>query len=167
MLCENCKKNIATTHIKTSVNGTVTEMHLCSQCALKQGIGDEFIMNSTFSDMLSSIFGDAAALSEKGSTKRCECCNSSFSDIVKTGKLGCSNCYETFFDELLPNLKRIHGSVKHIGKQVSTEDSNAEPFTAETADSLRKKLKEMIDAENYEEAAVLRDRIKALEEGEK
>lgn len=33
MLCQNCKKHEATTHIKRIVNGESTEAHLCADCA--------------------------------------------------------------------------------------------------------------------------------------
>ena len=37
MLCKNCGKNPATTHIKTIVNGKLTEYDLCSECAREMG----------------------------------------------------------------------------------------------------------------------------------
>lgn len=33
MLCQNCGKNEATTHIKQIVNGDMAESHLCAECA--------------------------------------------------------------------------------------------------------------------------------------
>ena len=33
MMCQNCGQRTATTHIKTIINGQLTESHLCSQCA--------------------------------------------------------------------------------------------------------------------------------------
>ena len=42
MLCQNCGKNEATTHVKRVVNGDTTEMHLCQNCAEHLGYGDLF-----------------------------------------------------------------------------------------------------------------------------
>ena len=36
MLCEKCKKNTATTYIKTLVNGKYSEKHLCSECYMEE-----------------------------------------------------------------------------------------------------------------------------------
>ena len=38
MLCENCKKNVATTYFKQTVNGKTTEIFLCDECAAKLGL---------------------------------------------------------------------------------------------------------------------------------
>lgn len=35
MRCEHCNQNEATTYIKQNINGKVTEMHLCRDCAEK------------------------------------------------------------------------------------------------------------------------------------
>ena len=176
MLCEVCGKNTATTYIKTVINGKVTEKHLCAQCAAKEGTGGFF--TNPLSDMLTSIFGDEAPVGIGTQQKRCACCGSDFSDIVSTGKLGCSECYETFFDDLLPYFKRIHGSVRHIGKALpeKAEESDKENVkqekkekktAAETLESLKEKLSELIKAENFEEAAVIRDKIKKLTGGKR
>ena len=42
MLCQNCGKNEATTHIKQVINGDTAERHLCSECAEHLGYGDAF-----------------------------------------------------------------------------------------------------------------------------
>jgi protein arginine kinase activator len=40
MKCENCGKNETTFHYTSNINGTVTERHLCSECAAKLGYTD-------------------------------------------------------------------------------------------------------------------------------
>ena len=42
MLCQSCGKKTATTHIKTIVNGKLTEYHLCPDCAKQKGYGNIF-----------------------------------------------------------------------------------------------------------------------------
>ncbi|MBR4073628.1 MAG: hypothetical protein IKK24_06770, partial [Clostridia bacterium] len=114
MLCEKCGKNNATTHIKTIVNGVVKEKNLCGYCAAMEGY--KGIGHNSLSEMLSSVFGDVLNTASPKATVRCDCCGASFSDIAETGKVGCSECYKTFYSELLPYLKRVHGSTKHAGK---------------------------------------------------
>jgi excinuclease UvrABC helicase subunit UvrB len=69
---------------------------------------------------------------------------------------------EKFKNELLPYLKRVHGSVTHIGKKPEKDAlivSKTDKLT-----EMRKKLSELVKNENYEEAAVMRDKIKLYEE---
>ena len=42
MLCQACGKNPATTHVKTIINGELTEYSLCADCAQKMGYGNLF-----------------------------------------------------------------------------------------------------------------------------
>lgn len=42
MLCQSCQKNQATTHIKTIINGELTEYMLCPECAKKNGLRQYF-----------------------------------------------------------------------------------------------------------------------------
>jgi hypothetical protein len=53
MLCQNCERNEATTHIKKVVNGETAETHLCADCAAHLGYGDFF---SGFGLNLGEIF---------------------------------------------------------------------------------------------------------------
>ena len=94
--------------------------------------------------------------------RRCQCCGATFADIAETGKVGCALCYNEFGEELLPYLKRIHGSVHHTGKNpgnnqlIIKEENN-------TVSKLKAKLATLVAAEKYEEAALVRDEIKKLE----
>ena len=42
MLCQNCGKNEAVTHIKQIINGEMDEAHLCRDCARHLGYDDIF-----------------------------------------------------------------------------------------------------------------------------
>ena len=67
MLCQNCGKNPATTHIKTIVNGKLTEYDLCSECAREMGYNNFFKeMDFGFGNLLGGFIGAPAV---KG--KRC------------------------------------------------------------------------------------------------
>lgn len=164
MLCEICNKNVATTHIKTVINGIVTEKNLCASCAAKSSYSK--FVNNGFASMLASMFGDELAL---GSVKelRCECCNSSFSDIAQSGKMGCAECYSTFSDKLIPYLKRVHGTTEHIGKRINTGSAVLSTVTVESQkEILRNEMLKAVQNEDFERAAFLRDEIKKLEAGE-
>jgi protein arginine kinase activator len=159
MICQKCGKNNATTHIHSVIGGIVKDIDLCPVCAAKEGYSNASA--GSLASMLSSVFGDMA-MPVTDRAERCPCCNSSFREIAKTGKAGCPKCYEKFKNELLPYLKRVHGSVTHIGKKPEKDAlvvSKTDKLT-----EMRKKLSELVKNENYEEAAVMRDKIKLYEE---
>ena len=117
MLCQNCKKNEATTHIKHVINGEATESHFCHSCAESLGVGgffDDFSLN--LPGIFSSFFGDSVFSLGERQLERCEKCGFCFDDIIKTGKVGCADCYEKFYSKLLPSIQRIHVKAKHQGK---------------------------------------------------
>lgn len=161
MKCEKCGKNLATTHIRSVINGTVYEQNLCAYCAAKEGYGN--FGNLSLSNMLASMFGDSIK-SGTSTKERCKCCGASFSDIVESGRVGCSECYNTFRAELMPSLNRLHGKVKHVGK------TSANEIYVETTEDkiakLQEELKNAIEKEAFEDAAKLRDEIKKLQKGE-
>ena len=162
MICQKCGKNNATTHIHSVIGGIVKDIDLCSACAAKEGYSTS--PSDSLASMLSSVIGDMSML-QSVKTERCPCCNSSFKEIAKMGKAGCPKCYEKFKNELLPYLKRVHGSVTHIGKKPE-KDALVISHTDKLSE-MRKKLNELVKNENYEEAAVMRDKIKLYEEENK
>lgn len=131
MLCQNCGKNEATTHIKQVINGDTAERHLCSDCAEHLGYGDAFSgFGFDVAGLFGNFFGDAVhSLGAPRKVVRCPKCGSSFNDIVREGRVGCAECYKVFYNELKPSLQRIHGQIRHSGKIAST----AEPVSEEEA----------------------------------
>lgn len=157
MLCEKCGKNNATTHIKTVINGVVREYNLCEFCAAESGYATD-----SLTGMLASMFGDISKHESIADKVKCPVCGAMFSDIAKSGKVGCSECYNTFYNDLLPYLKRVHGSTKHVGKIPNNAPLTVKPQT-ETIETLRDELNRLVREENYEQAAVIRDKIKEME----
>lgn len=164
MLCQNCGKNEATTHIKSVVNGEYTQLHLCSSCAGKLGYGDVFSgFGLDFGDFFGNFFTKPKAALSANKTERCEKCGMSFEEIVKNGKIGCANCYEKFYELLLPSIQRIHGKTQHNGKTARSAEENSvkrEKTNEEIIAELQEKLKIAVEEQNFEKAAELRDEIK-------
>jgi len=91
-------------------------------------------------------------------------CGMTYADFKKVGRLGCSECYNSFRKYLLPLLKRIHGSNKHYGKMPLVL---AKPLkTKSDIEELKVKLQKAVSIEDFEEAARVRDIIKKLENSE-
>ncbi len=175
MLCQNCGRNEATTHIKRVINGATSENHLCAECAANLGYGDMFSgLGFSFSELLGGFLGEGvpALTAMPQETLRCKKCGNSWQDIVREGRLGCSDCYRTFFDKLQPSLQRIHGKIRHSGKVSSGGFIEAETETVKTPEqekadkrtALEAEMKKAVEEQDFEQAAVIRDQIKALGE---
>lgn len=174
MTCQICKKNEATIHYKTNINGKQTEMYLCRECAEKNGIGkktvfepidviDGFLGKGT-DDIFGGLFAGmtnnpvSKAVNEP---KVCPVCKMRFSDFLHGGKIGCAECYKIFSQPLSSTVKRIHGSAEHCGKIPS--DKAGEITDKRKIEELKAKLNSAVVNQEYELAAEYRDEIRALE----
>ena len=172
MLCEHCKQNAVTTQVTQIVNGHTQKLSLCSECAAKLGLNafSGFNISDLLANSLISMppFGTGQVKEFNGNPAlrvketRCEGCGISFSELAKTGKAGCPQCYTTFYDRLLPSLQRIHGKTNHVGR-LPVDAPEKSKNAAELA-TLKGKLSAAVSSQEYEEAAVIRDRIKQLED---
>lgn len=167
MICQNCGQRTATTHIKSVVNGQLTEVHLCAQCAQKQGYAHFLPDMGGFGSLLGGLLGETPIQE----VKRCPGCGASFQEISKTGKIGCAQCYQTFRAQLLPMVQRIHGAAKHKGKSpggsaLRVAEPNRQLVAVEESPLEEKErlLKKAIEEQDFEQAAVLRDQIKEMKE---
>lgn len=161
MLCEKCGKNVATTHVKRTINGKTEEHYYCAECAKAQGVQslwDSFDLG--LGNFWGSLFADPG-VRPLTDTVRCEGCGHSFREIVESGHAGCPQCYTTFYDRLLPSIQRIHGKVQHTGKIPVAGGEKAR--RQHKLDTLKRELEENIEKQNYEACAKLRDEIKEWE----
>ena len=169
MLCERCKKNTPTVFYEENINGESRSYSLCSECASEMKKSGELSGLFGFSGiggMHDQLFGGLFGISEPTVKQRkaCPLCGSTLSDFRANGKTGCPKCYSTFGDELKGTIRSIHGNVKHIGRSPSKFRKSREKENELKA--LKKQLKEAISSENFEVAATLRDKIRAMENGE-
>jgi protein arginine kinase activator len=79
-----------------------------------------------------------------------------FDEIVSDGKMGCAECYNVFYDKLLPSLNRIHGKATYEGAHPKVATSQS--VLAE----LKSALQRAIEVQDFELAATLRDRINEI-----
>ena len=161
MLCQNCGMHEAVYHYKTNFNGNVSEHHLCAACASKLGIQPYTgSSKSLFDSMLTDWFGSAP----RQETVVCPFCGATERDIRRNGKVGCAHCYDTFASLLNPYIRQIHGNANHNGKApVGAGDAIR---TKRQLEALRRELNAAVEAQAYEKAAELRDRIRELEGGQ-
>ena len=102
MLCDNCKNNEANVKYTQVINGVKKEMNLCEECSQKLGITNNWSMPIDFSSFLGDFMGDYtqafSPLIADTKVIKCNKCNRTYNDFIETGKFGCDNCYEVFFE---------------------------------------------------------------------
>ncbi len=169
MLCDICGKNAATVHLTEIIDEKMNELHLCEECAKDKSAA----MESQFglSDLLAGMvdFQKPLTKEEEVVSLKCPSCGLSYADFKKIGRLGCAECYNVFRKYLAPLLKRIHGSNQHIGKsplkcpgKIKSTSSKVDKKKI-CLQELKEQLQNAITKEAFEEAARLRDQIKAIE----
>lgn len=162
MLCEKCGKNTATIYIKNNINGSISESRLCTQCANKSNM-NWLESNISGFDLFNVLNFGKLASAPVAERKVCTLCGADFEQIVKSGRIGCGECYKTFKAELEPTVIKMHGRAKHIGKIPKNLESKI--GVKRRIEELNIKLRKMIEVQNFEEAAVIRDEINQLNQG--
>lgn len=170
MLCDNCKKNEATVHIKKLMNGSKQEYSLCDSCANELN-GVSFVdissigLNNAFTvqDLLGGIidYVNQSSQSSEVNIPTCENCGMSYTEFKKTGLMGCSECYESFDASLIPVIKRVQGNIEHVGR--IPRKSGKEIMGKRQLLKLRENLNKAITSEEYERAAEIRDEIRKIQ----
>ncbi len=175
--CTNCKKP-ASIHLSQVIDGKVKKFALCEDCPAAVSI----LKDKSF-DLIGHLGKTPSVPTvavDRGDC--CPHCGFSQEDFKQRGRLGCSRCYDVFADKLEPILAKVQRDTTHRGK--GTEDvgsleelpevldlpvsSDPEPVVeidpvVEVA-GLKKRMEELVNLEEYEQAAEIRDKIKALEE---
>ena len=163
-VCAECGVAEAVIHLTQIVDNEMETRHLCERCAAAKGVETSNpTPNVPLADFLAQMGSDspeAPAADTDGDS--CGFCGLSLSDFRETGRLGCPHCYATFDDQLRNLLRRIHGSVHHVGKVYLPPDPSDEE-RSKRLEGLHRKLRRAVEAEDFEKAADLRDQIRALE----
>jgi protein arginine kinase activator len=99
---------------------------------------------------------------------QCPYCGYQLSTFRTNGRLGCTKCYESFKSALQPLISGIHGNVQHIEESVNVQKYEGEKTTHQNdtkpdTKEMRERMKALIAAEKFEEAARLRDEIRYYE----
>lgn len=164
MLCQNCKRNDASVHLKRIINGETGELHLCSSCASVFGAADSVFTAVPFSGIFSELGVSPAAGRHSNKTLRCDTCGFTFDDISNTGYPGCPDCYRVFSQKMRPMITKLHGRAVYKGRRLSGETVEKEEMKtpADETAVLRERLQRAVEEQNFELAAVLRDEILRL-----
>ena len=164
MICECCHETEATIHLTQVIDGEVKKLNLCQECAQKNGID----LNSPISitDVLLGLGSQTGTKKEHSMVSEldlsCSRCQMTRAEFKANARLGCPECYNSFMGELNALMQAMHHSRQHIGK-IPARQGVAARITAQIA-SLQKDIETAIAKEEYEMAANLRDKIRALRE---
>ena len=176
MQCDICAKKKATVHLTEIVDEQMSEMHLCEECARNKSaqMEQQFGLGDLLAG-LSDVAKPSAVKAEDKVALLCSACGLNYEDFRKFGRLGCGECYTSFKEHLAGLLRKIHGSNRHLGKVPVKEAQkpavkSKEGITAlmvppaENLNDLKKQLSAAIAHEDFEKAAMLRDKIRTLEQ---
>lgn len=174
MECQECHERPATLHVKHVINGEEKYVNMCEVCAKKKGYMTYPDEGYSLHDLLTGLFNfdniKVTSTNTGGNQLKqvkdlqCHSCGMTFSDFKKVGKFGCAQCYETFASKLDPILRRVHaGNTKHFGKIPKRAGSDL--HVKRQLQRYKEELQQLIKTEAFEEAAKIRDKIKALEKG--
>lgn len=163
-LCDRCHEREATIVYRKNVNGYETEEKLCPICAKQAGWMPAFQPEDPFEE-LNELFSGLFMKDNRTlqGASRCPGCGLSLSEIKAQGRFGCENCY-SFFENRI-DWTPFTSRSGYQGKR--PEPSAKTPPEQETPEQklagLKKQLADAVKAEQYEQAAALRDQIRALE----
>lgn len=157
--CDRCE-NPATVHLTEIKGGQKSERHLCEKCAASLHVPTA---SKELAKLLKS-FEPALALATPGSAApglACPECGMTYAEFRQSGRFGCARDYEIFSEQVGKLLHKIHGGTRYAGKRPGGGAVKPPP-TREDLLRARALLDEAVRAENYEEAARLRDQIRRM-----
>ncbi len=165
MICEICKKKTAVFHIQQIIGEDVYEMHLCRDCASRNGIskgGNSF--DFSFSKLLTGFIRNSA-LPEKSinESEKCSTCGTKVSEMEKDGQVGCPNCYASFRSSIAANISMNGSYIFHTGKLPVR--LKAYKTILIDKENLKKELEEAVINEEYENAVIIRDKLTNIDAG--
>lgn len=170
MLCEICKKNEATFFTKYDIMGETITRAYCSKCAAKYK-EDKILNSPSLSQLIESLMNFAGddliaepkkKITKKQKEKTCPKCGSTYEDVIVSLHPGCEECYETFNKEITEMISRVSKDIAFVGDMPKSASSKISDDRMQLR-NMKVELNEAIKEEDYEEAARLRDGIKALE----
>ena len=173
MKCEKCGEREATFLYQKQTNGHSVSISLCQSCAAEAGLlgsakmaGNPF--GGFFAGDLPNLFGDIFEFTQKPAVKpstTCPQCGATWAELAKAGKVGCPSCYTTFAEQLEHSIRSMHGNATHTGRCPAKRRAVLDKKNR--LEALKGSLKTAIESENFEEAARLRDEIRAITDEEK
>ena len=155
MKCDVCGKKDALAMITMIVNGKNSVRRVCPDCMKKLQRGDAYAAQMAIMSTMETPEREIV----------CPVCGASWSQVCKSGRVGCASCYDVFSERLQPLMVRMNGIPQHAGKEPEEAPSSQNDIKTEVG-RLREEMFSAVSSEDYERAAQLRDQIRMLEKRE-
>jgi protein arginine kinase activator len=168
MLCEKCNNSEALSYLAEISNDIQSELYFCLKCTKNMQISQE-------QNIPVSVISDDK--SDKDVNIKCANCGLTTAELIYDGRPGCPSCYnyfQTFFRPFpeISKLKKYNGKKPASFVEISDDQNIIQEInknyleSLDTKGKLEKELKTAILEERYEDAAIIRDRIKEVVSGE-
>jgi len=135
------------------VGGKKRSMPVCLKCAERQDFATPPPARPKPPKLKVKLQAQVLGPGLPSSTLRCPECGIRLVELRKSGRVGCPRCYEVFRKQIGPLLKRVHGATEHTGVRPAGRSRQTDLAR------LREELRRAIEAEDFEQAARLRDRM--------
>ncbi|HEX3927587.1 MAG TPA: UvrB/UvrC motif-containing protein [Gemmatimonadales bacterium] len=166
--CQTCHTEEAVVHLTQVVGDQVTTLHLCSKCAAERGIATEMAVAQTPLGAFLAAMGKGGAplAAAAAGGDACPACGATLQDFRASGRVGCPECWAAFERPLRDLLRRVHGATRHTGQSYESPEgaSRSADGPGLLRAQLRDQLRAAVEAEQFELAAELRDRLRGVDE---
>lgn len=172
MDCQECHQRPATLHFTQLINGKKIDTHICEVCAKELGYMTHPEEGYSLHNLLAGLFNfESNQLKNNKQSNfkqeielKCPKCDLKFTEFKRIGKFGCAECYHTFSKQIDSIFRRVHsGNTKHEGKIPKRQGDHL--HVKKQLETYENQLKQLIEREEFEEAAVVRDKIRAVKSG--
>lgn len=157
MKCDFCHDRIAEIFIEKGEGDEKYMIHLCTECARKgefdlQGRNLEGSVRKLLVNLKESL----------GETSSCPVCGQTLNEMRRHHVAGCPRCYTEFASEIETYFEKQGKTGDYRGTVPMRYEQKRSIL--ESRASLQNKLDESIANEEYEKAAVYRDKLKEFDE---
>jgi protein arginine kinase activator len=159
MLCEKCQAQQASVFLTEMVAGKMQKIDLCEHCAKELGITHHTGFSLEQLLMKSSLLS-AESRNPQPDQAQCPACGCTLAEVRKQGRLGCPECYTTFQGFLAEAIQTMQKAPRHVGKIPSC--SRVQVDLASRRRGLEAAILDAVKAEDYEQAARLREELKGI-----
>jgi protein arginine kinase activator len=161
MKCEICGLKDAVIHIRQIQKESVHELHICEECAREKGLIREEETELPVTNLLAGLIdGAEAPTTAEKAAAACPRCGTRLAEFRKSGRFGCSGCAQVFESDLRAIVSQMAARPRHAGKLPADVGG---PQAHPDREGLRVELRAAVEAEDYEKAARLRDRLRELD----
>ena len=155
MKCDNCGKEEVNFHYTSNVNGSISERHLCAECAGKLGLdeklnfADKAEPEASFEEIFADLFGAKPTRRMFG---------------------GVGMMFPTFvipaMGLFVPGAGAVGDMAQHEKEVEIKTEIDEDMRRRREINVMREQMRQAAEAEDFEKAAALRDTIKKMEVGE-